>query len=187
MKDGFTLGRLLGQTEALTFVAGGCTAAQAAKMKEIRDTKAYLSHAKTWGEFCRKYFHTSKGNATKFIQLLEEFGPAYFKVAQLTRISADTFRALAPSIREEALHHNGQAIALLPENAEKVAAAVDELRKTITVKPQPAAAAAAPLEKRCIALVLEIEATSHIEERRDEVWRAIRYLREQLGKVALAM
>jgi hypothetical protein len=187
MKDGFNLGRLLGQTEAFTLVAGRCSAAQAAKMKEIRDTRAYLSNAKDWREFCRKYLHTSRANATRFIKLLEEFGPAYFEVAQLTRISAETFRAIAPSIRDQALHHNGEAIALIPENAEKVAAVVAEMRPAATEKPAAPTPAPPPLEKRCIDFVLEIEAAAKVKDRNDEVWRAIRYVRERLGTIAMSL
>jgi hypothetical protein len=35
----------------------------------------------------------------------QEFGPDYFELAQLTHISADTYRALAPSIQDGALAH----------------------------------------------------------------------------------
>jgi hypothetical protein len=186
MNNDFTLGRLVGQTEAFTLIAGRCTAAQAAKMKEIRDSKVYLDYAKDWGEFCPKFFQSGKTNINKFIKLLEDFGPTYFEVAQFTRMSAETYRAIAPAIHDHTLHHNGEAIALIPENAHKVAAAVEEMRPPATPKapkPEPAV----PLEKRCIALVLEIEAAAQSKERNDEVWKAVHYVRERLAQIALTL
>ena len=35
------------------------------------------------------------------IRLLEEFGPSYFELAQITRISAAVFRAMAPAVSPE--------------------------------------------------------------------------------------
>src|SRR5689334_11997764 len=139
MTEGSVLWRLLGRREAFAMVAARCSAAEAADLKELRDSKAYLEVSGDWKEFVPKYLKMSYDSANRIIRNLEEFGPAYFDVAQFTRISPQVFRAIAPSIREQTLHHNGQAIALIPENAEKVVAAVNEIRDRtpVTTKKQP--------------------------------------------------
>jgi hypothetical protein len=71
----------------------------------------------------------------EMIRRLDEFGPAYFELAQLTRISAQTYRAIEPSIQDGALHHNGEVIELDPENSNRLAAAVAELRNSLPPKP----------------------------------------------------
>jgi hypothetical protein len=57
------------------------------------------------------------------------------ELARVTRISPEAYRAIAPAVTENAIHVNGEAIALIPENAEKVAAAVEELRKAAVPEP----------------------------------------------------
>jgi hypothetical protein len=108
----------------------------------------------------------SHTHANRLIGYLDEFGPEYFDLTQLTGISADEYRAIAPAITDQAVHYNGQVIALLPENTEKLTAAVSELRREA-----PRAAAAAPalsiaerlrrLERRSADLVAEIRELSH--------------------------
>src|SRR5215471_3582156 len=107
-RDSLTLGKLLGRREALAAVAGRCTAAEAIQIRQIREEKAYLANARSWGEFCEEHLHMSKSNADRLIALLDELGPDYFTLAQLTRISPETYRAIAPTICEGALHAEGQ-------------------------------------------------------------------------------
>ena len=181
MSDDLTLGRLIGRREAFNIVAARCSAADAALLREMREKKLYLNHAKDWGEFCNQHLHLSRESADRLIRHLDEFGPTYFEVAQLTRISPATYRAIAPSIRDQALHHNGDAIALIPENAEKVAAAVSELRKTVS--PPPSAPKASGLEKRCRELIVELKTAADGEEVRG----AVVYLRTQLSEIATSL
>lgn len=166
MNDDITLGRLLGQREAFNLVAARCSAGDAHLLRELRDRKLYIGHAKDWGEFCASFLHTSKETANRLIQLLNEFGPGYFEVAQITRISPATYRAIAPAVKDRQLEHNGEVIDLVPENARKVAAAVAEMRKAAIRpvggdQPEPAppvpADPIAALEQRCHELVDEVE------------------------------
>jgi hypothetical protein len=134
MTDDLTLGRLLGQREAFNVMAARCTAADASLLRQFREQKLYLEHAADWDEFCTKFLHTSKASANRIIRQLEEFGPAYFEVAQITRISPAVYRAIAPAVQDHRIEHDGETIALVPENQEKVAAAIASLRKA-AVKP----------------------------------------------------
>jgi hypothetical protein len=187
MSDDLILGRLLGRREAFSIVAARCCAADAATLREIREKKLYLAHAADWGEFCTRFLHTSKESANRIIYYLEQFGPTYFEVSQFTRISPATYRAIAPSIREQALHHNGDAIALIPENAEKVAAAVAEIRKaaaTPAPRPQPAGS---DLDKRCRDLVLDLRRASEVPEEQTRVRGALFFLLGQINDIATSM
>jgi hypothetical protein len=133
------LGATLGENRAFGVIAGRCSAAQAAGLQRIREEKLYKSCTAKWAEFCPKYLGMSKRHADEMIQLLEEFGPSYFEVSQLTRISADTYRAIASSVHDKAIHIDGQKpIALIPENAAQVTAAVAELRRKGDVPAKPA-------------------------------------------------
>ena len=125
----FDLGEMLGRRQAYGAVAGRCSAADAECMRRIRDQKLYLHRAPAWDEFCPKYLGMSRAHANRIIRALEEFGPVYFEVAQLTRITPEQFRAIAPAVRDRNIHLHGEAIALIPENSDKVAAAVAELRR----------------------------------------------------------
>ena len=88
----------------------------------------YESYAPTWDEFCAERLAMTKRHVNRLISRLEEFGPQYFELSQLTRISPETFRAIAPHIHEDGLDCHGEVIALLPENASKLTAAVSKLR-----------------------------------------------------------
>jgi hypothetical protein len=152
----FELGMMLGSRKAFAAVAGRCSAADAECLRRVRDQKLYLSRAETWEEFCPRFLGLSKTHANRIIRHLEEFGPDYFEVAQLTRVTPEQYRAIAPAIRDRNIHLNGQAIALIPENSERVAAAVAELRQAAA--PPAGASAAdrmAALERRFDQLAVD--------------------------------
>ena len=118
----------------------------------------------------------SRSQANRLIKLLEEFGDTHFTISQATRISPETYRAIAPAIRDNALHVDGEAIALTEENAPRIAAAVDALRRITQEKPSASEPAAPPVEvpaaeagnedplealnRRCTALIGELTALS---------------------------
>jgi len=191
MNDNFTLGKLLGRREAFNIVAARCSAADAKLLRQIRNEKLYLDLVKDWEECCTQLLHTNKDTANRIIKCIDEFGDAYFEAAQFARMSPATYRLIAPSIREHVLHYNGEAIALIPENAEKVAAAVAELRTT--AKP-PAPAAPAPaedpvtrLERRCTEVVKELEAAVDWRTHPNQVKAVICYLRQRIDRIELTI
>ena len=171
----FDLGMMLGSRKAFVSVAGRCSAADAECLRRVRDEKLYLSRAATWEEFCPKYLGLSRVHANRIIHYLEEFGPDYFEVAQLTRITPEQFRAIAPAIRDKEIHVHGQAIALIPENSGRVTAAVAELRRralpAITDTPSVRERLAA-LDRRSDQLIAafdELSGVSMSPEERSEV------------------
>ena len=151
----FDLGEMLGRRQAFGTIAGRCSAADAECLRRIRDQKLYLHRAPTWEEFCPQHLGLSRTHANRIIHLLEEFGPSYFELAQLTRITPEQFRAIAPSVRDQSIHANGGAIALIPENSEKVAAAVAELRREAASTAPTVSDRLSAVERRCNQLAAE--------------------------------
>jgi hypothetical protein len=166
------VGELLGQNHAFATVAGRCSAAQASAIRRLREEKIYKHCTPHWSDFCSAYLGMSKTQADCIIRQLEQFGAGYFEIAQLTRISPETYRAIEPSMKDGVLHFQGEAIALNEENSQKVAAAVAELRRTARQKParQPDVPARLKvLGRRCDGMVDEFTQISKIE-RYGENW-----------------
>jgi hypothetical protein len=197
------LGVALGQNHAFGLIAGRCSAAQAEGLRRLREEKLYKRCTEKWDDFCPRYLKISRSEADRTIKLWEEFGPAYFEVSQLTRISPETFRAIAPAIEDGALHYQGEAIELNAENSRKVAAVVAELRNVIP-KRAPASrgvsrqvqdlsqepdltARIERLSKCCTALVAEFEKISSdpaLGPLRTVLLNALTRVRAELGRVA---
>ena len=114
------LGVVLGQSHAFSLIAGRCTAAQAAALQNLREEKLYKRCTPYWDEFCSKYLKISRSEADKIIRLWDEFGPAYFQVSELTRISAATYRTIAPSVKDGALQFHGEYLEFNAENSRKI-------------------------------------------------------------------
>jgi hypothetical protein len=158
--DWFELGHSLGQSHAFGVVAGRCSAAQAAGLYRLREDKAYLRRGMTWDEFCPAYVKISRSEADRIIRLWQEFGEGYFEIAQLTRVSAETYRAIASSVKDGHLLHNGESIELNAENSRKVAAAVADMRRELAAAKEPERPPEIParleaLDKLCDSVISE--------------------------------
>jgi hypothetical protein len=142
----------LGQREAFATVAGRCSAAAAETLRHVREEKLYLQLCKSWEEFCIKRIGVSRRQVDRTLHLLDEFGPAYFHVAQMAHVTPEEYRAIASHVSPDGVRLDGAVVALLPENSEQVSAAVAEL----LTREKPVKAKA-PLSfdavvKRCEAL-----------------------------------
>jgi hypothetical protein len=133
----FELGAILGQRKAFSMVAGRCSAAEAAAIRRIREERLYQASKIPWKDFCPLHLGMSRTQADRLIQLLEEFGPDYFEVTQLTRVCVDTYRAIAPAVRNGHIHWLNESIALTTENSEKVTAAIAGLLDTARSDSNP--------------------------------------------------
>src|SRR5438874_10719433 len=102
----------LGRQQAYALVANQCSAAQAQCLKDIHDSHAYRSYGLTWEEFCDRHTGISRPQADRIISQLAEFGEAFFRLSQLTRISPGDFRQLAPVIEDEIIEIDAEKIPL---------------------------------------------------------------------------
>jgi hypothetical protein len=158
--ESLELGILLGQNQAFALVAGRCTAAQAALLARLRDEKKYQKYSARWRDFCPKYLNISASQADYLIGMWKKYGAGFFELRQLIRISSKTYETLEPLIQEGALHFNGEAIDIDPENSQKVAAAVAELRRAMPPKPPAEPPSTDPLDdlsRRCEAILSEFD------------------------------
>jgi hypothetical protein len=83
------------------------------------------------------------------IRNLEEFGPEWFEIHELTGIPPEVYRSLQPSIHDGALHLNGAVIQVDEANAIELATAVEEFRAAL---PKPPAAQKPAIDKRLASL-----------------------------------
>ena len=170
--ESLDLGSILGQLQAFEMISGRCSAAQAASLRQLREDKAFHRVTRRWREFCPRYLRMSGRQADKIIQLWEELGAGYFDLARLTRISPETYRAIAPAIRNGTLNCDGEAIALSGANSRRIGAAVAELRRRVSPnrsRSLPMHRRIAGLDKRASLLVAELEEISR-KERYGENW-----------------
>jgi hypothetical protein len=141
------LGKWMGRREAFAVMAGRCSAADAVCLRKIRDEKSYRTLKMTWTEFCQQRLGIARSTAETMIHQLEEFGPAYFTLAQLTGVSAADYRRIATAVSGDRLLAGGEEIAFAPENAKRLVTAVEELRAAhISNEAEKAAAEAAANE-----------------------------------------
>jgi hypothetical protein len=191
------LGVVLGQCHAFGLVAGRCSAAQVQAIRRMREEKLYRHGCETWEEFCSQYLKMSRSEADRYIRILEKFGPAYFELSQLTRVSPETYRAIAPAISDGALHHNGELIPLTADNSRKLAAAVAEMRGALAKKPcarqsheETVEERIARLGKSCSALIDELEQIANLDrfgQHRNFVTAALEGMRRELTKIAIGL
>ena len=157
------LGVVLGQNHAFGLIAGRCSAAQAEGLRRVREEKLYKRCTEKWDDFCPRFLKMSRSEADRTIKLWEEFGATYFELSQLTRVSPETFRAIAPAIEDGVLHYHGETIELSPENSRKVAAAVAELRSALPKR----SAESRSLDREIRALCHELDVSVRIEKLND--------------------
>ena len=157
------VGVVLGQNHAFGLIAGRCSAAQAEGLRRLREEKLYKRCTEKWEDFCPRFLKISRSEADKTIRVWEEFGASYFELTQLTRVSPEIYRLIAPSIQDGALHYQGEAIELNAENSHRVAAVVAELRSALPKRPPESR----KLERKISGLCHEADVTARIEKLSD--------------------
>ena len=181
------LGMVLGQNQAFGFLAGRCSAAQAETIRRLRNEKLYKRVTEHWKEFCPQYLKMSGTQADSIIRLWEEFGAGYFEIAQLTRVSAETYRALAPAVDNGVLNLNGEQIELTIENSRKVAAAVSKVRRAIPSKKDADLTVVERIEhldQLCTAILDEFAGIKRSAEKTNGIYMsAVVRLHEKLSQI----
>ncbi len=123
------LGTWMGRKQAFSSMAGGCSAADAECLRQIRQEKRYKALGLSWAEFCKQQIGVTRQHADRLIRRLEEFGPQYFRLAQATGITVPEYRRIASSVNDKGLSHQGELIPITSEDAPRLIAAVEELRR----------------------------------------------------------
>jgi hypothetical protein len=139
----FELGQWMGRKQAFSLVAGKTAAADVECLRSIRDSKLYRAKDLDWAGFCKEHVGVTKAYANRLIRHLEKFGPNYFHLSQVMRISADTYSQIAPAVSDAGITFRGETIAISPENSGKIVAAVSALCARVPAKQRVRAIAAA--------------------------------------------
>ncbi|HLK51183.1 MAG TPA: hypothetical protein VKT49_23735 [Bryobacteraceae bacterium] len=134
------LGSWAGLQQAFAIVTGSCSAARAQCLKQVRDSKILDDLGLTWDEFCKEYAGISRPHADSLIRQHAEFGDAYFRLSEIARVSPRMYRQIVARVDGETIEIDGEKLALIPANANRIRTAIYSLRN----RPGPAAAAARP-------------------------------------------
>jgi hypothetical protein len=116
-----------GRQQAFDVIAGKCTAAKAAALKELRDSRAHEGLGLTWEQFCAQYAGISRSQADDVIRRYNELGADYFRLAEIARVSPETYQSIAPRVDNGSIELNGETIPLVPENTLKIRAGIRTL------------------------------------------------------------
>lgn len=117
-------GTWVGRQQAFALIANKCSAAQALSLKQMKDTRCHEHLGITWDDFCDRYVGLCRRQADRIISQYKEFGETYFKLSNLTRISAEDYRELAPSVTGACIEIDGDQVPIVPENAARIRAFV---------------------------------------------------------------
>lgn len=141
------LGTWIGRRQAFALVAGRCSAADAQCLRELRESRRYKLAGLTWEEACKQHAGICRSAADQIIRNLNEFGPDYFVIAQVTGMSAIEYRKISSCVANHALLCSGEEIPIAAENAPRLVAAVATLRREAAAAPAPSGEADAGAER----------------------------------------
>jgi hypothetical protein len=116
----------------------------------------------TWDEFCEFEIGLTRTQVEKIIGNVQEFGESYCQLSHIVRVSAETFRAIAPRIDGETIEIDGQAVPILPENAPRIRAAVHQIRENLRQARETAKAGKNTIDAtharlaRCVAAIARL-------------------------------
>jgi len=130
----YELGQWMGRRQAFSLIAGKTAAADVECLRHIREKKLHAAKGVDWTDFCKEYAGITRAYADRLIRQLEDFGPNYFNLSQIVRISADVYRKISPAVSDEGIAFGDETIVISPENSERLVEAVNELRAAIPAK-----------------------------------------------------
>ena len=190
--EAFDVGTWVGRRQAFALVAGRCSAADAEILFEIREKKLFRTVEPTWEEFCVQRLGMTRGYVDRIIRQYNELGPNFSKLACFTRIKPAEYRLIAGAVTEEGLAYGGEVIALEPENAPKLAEAVEALRRDGVCQTNPsdpaerAFAKAGKAMKSAIAEFERLQAMKLDDSGRRKLRSALETCRNQLDLIHMS-
>jgi hypothetical protein len=170
------IGTRIGRGQAFGMIANHSLAAQAACMRQIRESEEYKTLDLTWEEFCRQYVGMSRRHADELIHNLEEFGAAYFRLSEIIRVSPETYRQIADKVEGEEIEIEGHMVLIAPENAPRIRTAIQRLRSQLQ-----------EAQKRQGGAVLSVSSLDRmINDGVSEITRASELIADQHLRITLA-
>ena len=124
----FELGAWLGRRQAFQMISGRCSAADVQCMRTIRDNRLYRAKNVDWSGFCDRFLGLTRSYADRLIRNLDKFGPQFFQLSEITRMSPQSYQLIAKNVEPDGLAYEGELIPIAPENSERLVAAVRALQ-----------------------------------------------------------
>jgi hypothetical protein len=126
-------GAWVGRQQAFAVIASKCTAAQALALKQVKESRSYVSLGLNWEQFCHQHAGISRSYADDLIARLDEFGDAYFRLCEIARISPETYRGIAGTVTvtADSIEIDGEALPLTRSNTARIRSAVKRLREQL--------------------------------------------------------
>ena len=91
------------------------------RARQIRNRKKTLGLC--WTEICSE-LAINRRQADRWVRLYNEFGPSYFHISHIIRISPANYRSIAPFIDGDTILIGGENVAINAENATRIRAFV---------------------------------------------------------------
>jgi hypothetical protein len=152
IEGAFDIGTWVGRKQAFAVVAGRCLAADAEILFDIREKKLFRTIEPTWEDFCVKRLGMTRSYVDRIIRQFKELGPRFAKLSSYTRIKPAEYRLIAGAVTEDGISYGGEVIALEPQNAPKLALAVEALRRDAVPATDPVESVAQVLARAGRAL-----------------------------------
>jgi hypothetical protein len=122
---------MLGRGQAFGLLANQGMAAQAECLLKIRESGLYKSTGRTWEQFCPEFVGMSRQAVEALLDNLKDFGATYLRLAEIVRISPETYRHLEPKISGEQIEIDGEMVDIAPQNAARIRQAVVRMRSEL--------------------------------------------------------
>jgi hypothetical protein len=190
--EAFDIGTWVGRRQAFALIAGRCSAADAEILFEIREKKLFRTIEQTWEDFCAKRLGMTRGYVDRVIRQFQQLGPNLYKLSCFTRIKPAEYGLIAEAVTDEGLSYGGEVIALEPENAPKLAEAVEALRRDSVPEEDPFELADQSLDKADRAMksaIVELhraQAMTLDDARRMKLLIVVETCRDQLDLIRLS-
>jgi hypothetical protein len=156
----FELGQWLGRKQAFGLIAGKTAAAEVECLRQIRDGNLFRAKGVDWAGFCDQYAGITSSYANRLIRQFEEFGPNYFDLSKIVRISAESYRKISGAVSDQGIAFGDEKIAISPENSDKIAEVVKALREqagdAATDRSKPPERGVSAARRRLLACVAEM-------------------------------
>jgi hypothetical protein len=183
------LGAWIGKGQAFGLMSNKALAAQAQCLKQIRECNLHASLGMSWAEFCPRQLGISRSHADKLIHRLEEFGVDYFRLAELMRISPETYRAIESSVTNQHIRIDGELVPITPENGSRIRRALQAVRTELAQAKElrPTCTSITDLQLRidsCLSLMRRLWRGSSDAGIRASLSGLINYTRKGLHEVA---
>src|SRR6185437_10720939 len=127
LETGLSVGRFQG----LALLKSYSSLARAVALKQARQSRVFESFGLTWDDFCARHAGIRRSQANELIRRLNQFGADYFRLADLCGLASETYAAIANRVDAGHIELDGEKIAIISENAQRIRNGIAALRQQV--------------------------------------------------------